>query len=958
MNPLLELNQLGQSVWLDNISRGLITSGALKRLIEEDGISGITSNPTIFERAISHGTDYDAAMRELIAQGASDAAIYDALTIADIQAATDMLRPVFEVTHGKDGYVSLEVSPKLAHDTAGTLTDARRLHAAVNRPNLLIKVPATRGGIPAIRQLLSEGINVNVTLMFSMEHYEAVAEAYIAALEDRVRQALPIGDVASVASFFVSRVDTLVDKLLEDKVLTEGPDVSEAVALRGQIAVANSKLVYQRFKEIFGGERFKALEAQGARVQRVLWASTSTKNPAYSEVLYVETLIGPDTVNTLPDETIATFRDHGKARATVEDGLAEARAAFQALADLGIDMRAVGEQLSVEGVDKFAQSFDKLFTVIAAKRQALAADIPNRQALSLNDQVRLHMDETLDVLERKDFLRRLWAKDGSLWKEEPEHKTLIANRLGWLTIAETMLKRVDELTAFADEVKQAGFKHVVLLGMGGSSLAPEVYREVFGIVADSPDLIVLDSTDPATILKVARKVDPARTLFVVSSKSGDTIETLSFYKYFADKVQAVDGRDGNWMCENFVVITDPGTVLEKQVREAGCRRFFLAPPDVGGRFSALTYFGLVPAALIGVDVKTLLERAIEMARACGPEIKLADNPGIFLGVALGELWKLGRDKLMFITSPSLASFGYWVEQLVAESTGKEGRGILPVEGEPLQIPNSKNKMSTVFGNDRAFVHLRLEGEDAQDRKVVALKAAGYPVIHVEVKQKINLAQEFFRWEFATAVAGALLGIDPFDQSNVAESKDNTRQLLADAKRVAKGKLPERGVATKTSEWVGSLTGLLKRVKVGDYVALQAYIEKSSGSERALRAIRKELRDAFGVAVTVGYGPRFLHSTGQLHKGGANNGVFIQITADAVKDVAIPGEPYTFGTLIRAQAVGDLQALKSHKRRAVRIHLGEDVKGGLRQLQGAVHKAIAASQKSSSAKLKKAHPRKA
>jgi transaldolase len=371
MNPLLELKQLGQSVWLDNISRKLIASGELERLVKEDGISGVTSNPTIFEKAISGGTDYDDAMRALIAQDKSDSEIYDTLTVADIQAATDILRPVFDATHGDDGYVSIEVSPKLAHDTEGTIADARRLRAAVNRLNLLIKVPATREGLPAIRQLLSEGINVNVTLMFSMAHYEAVAEAYIAALEDRVRQGLPIGDVASVASFFVSRVDTLVDKLLEEKTRTEGPDAEQAAALRGKLAVANSKLVYQRFKEIFGSERFTALAAQGARVQRVLWASTSTKNPTYSDILYVETLIGPDTVNTMPDETIVAFRDHGKALVTVEDELEDARAAFKTLAELGIDMHAVGEQLSVEGVDKFSQSFDKLFAVIAAKREKL-----------------------------------------------------------------------------------------------------------------------------------------------------------------------------------------------------------------------------------------------------------------------------------------------------------------------------------------------------------------------------------------------------------------------------------------------------------------------------------------------------------------------------------------------------------------------------------------------------------
>jgi len=927
MNSLIELRQLGQSIWLDNISRRLITSGELKRLMDEDGISGITSNPTIFEKAISHGTDYDDVMRELVRQSKGVAEIYDTLTISDIQAATDVLRPVFEATRGGDGYVSIEVSPKLAYDTAGTVADARRLFAAVNRPNVLIKVPATREGLSAVRQLLSEGINVNITLMFSMVHYEAVAEVYIAALEDRVRQGLPVGSVASVASFFVSRVDTLVDKLLEDKMRTEGPDAARAAALRGQIAVANSKLVYQRFKEIFGSERFKALAARGARVQRVLWASTSTKNPAYSDVLYVETLIGPDTVNTLPDETVVVFRDHGKARVTVEDGLDEAQAAFKTLAELGIDMRAVGEQLSAEGVDKFAQSFDKLFAVIAAKRQMLAAEMPNRQSLSLGREIRDQARETLDVLERTGFSRRLWAKDASLWKAEPERQLLVANRLGWLTIAEAMSERSGELAAFADEIKQVGFKHVALLGMGGSSLAPQVYREVFGVAPDWPDLIVLDSTDPATIRSVGRKIDPARTLFLVSSKSGTTTETLSLFQFFAEKVRAFKGdRAGG----NFVAITDPGTPFEAIAHEAGFRRVFPGPVDVGGRFSALTYFGLVPAALIGVDVKALLESAIKIARACGPEVKAAHNPGLLLGVTLGKLWKAGRDKLTFVTSPSLASFGYWVEQLVAESMGKEGKGILPVEGEPLAPV-------TAYGDDRAFVYLRLEGEQAQDRRVTALEAAGYPVIHLEVRQKIDLGQEFFRWEFATAVAGALLGIDPFDQPNVAESKDNTKRLLAEF--AAKGKLPQRGALAKRSEWADALAGLFKQVKPGYYIAVQAYIEKSPGTQRALRAIRKELRDALGVPVTVGYGPRFLHSTGQLHKGGPNNGVFLQITADAARDLAIPGELYTFGTLIRAQAAGDLHALKSRKRRVVRIHLGSDVRGGLRQLQVAVHKAI-------------------
>ncbi len=913
MNPLVELSKFGQSPWLDNISRHLLESGELKQLVKKDGIRGVTSNPTIFEKAISSGTDYDDAMRELMAQGKSDAEIYDALTIADIQAAADVLRPVFDASRGGDGFVSLEVSPKLAHDTQGTLADARRLHAAVNRPNLMIKVPATQEGLPAIRQLLSEGINVNVTLMFSMAHYEAVAEAYLAALEDRAEQGLPVDGIASVASFFVSRVDALVDKLL----------VGKADALLGKIAVYNCKLVYQRFQEIFGGERFKVLAEKGARVQRVLWASTSAKNPAYSDVMYVETLIGPDTVNTLPDETIAVFRDHGQARLTVEDEVEEARAAFKTLAEVGIDMRAVGEQLSAEGVEKFAQSFDKLFAVLAAKRESLAL---NLQTLSLG-KFDARVSETLAALGKQDFARRLWAKDASLWRPEPERHQAIVDRLGWLTIAEAMLGKADELAAFAGEIKRQGYRHVVLLGMGGSSLAPEVYREVCGVAPGYPDLIVLDSTDPATIRAATRKIDPAHALFIVSSKSGGTIETTSFFKYFEAKVRRVKGERAH---ENFVVITDPGTTLDQEAHSAGFR-VFSGPADVGGRFSALTYFGLVPAALIGLDVKKLLERAIKMMRACGPEAK--DNPGVALGVALGELCRAGCDKLTFITSPTLASFGYWVEQLVAESTGKEAKGILPVEGEPLA------KSLEAYGRDRAFVYLRLRGEGALDRRAVALEEAGYPVVMIELSSPLDLAQEFFRWELATAVAGALLQIDPFDQPNVAESKDNTKRLLVEY--VAKRKLPERDVLATKSEWAEGLTALLKRVKRGDYVALLAYVQRSSANDRALRALRTELRDALGVATTVGYGPRFLHSTGQLHKGGANNGVFIQITADAVRDVEIPDAPYTFGALIRAQAVGDLQALKSHKRRAVRIHLGDDASGGLKQLQVVVRKALKA-----------------
>lgn len=915
-NRLIELKTIGgQSLWYDNIQRGLIVSGELKRLVDEDGILGVTSNPTIFEKAISGSSDYDAAIAALTRAGMSIEEIYSALTIEDIRMAADVLRPVYDRTHGKDGYVSIEVSPLLANDTAGTIGEARRLWQTLDRPNLMIKVPATPAGIPAVRELLGSGINVNVTLIFALHMYEQVMEAYLTGLELLAAAGKPLDSIASVASFFVSRVDTLVDKLLDERIAAAASDQARARlrALQGQAAIANAKLAYARFKQVFGGSRFAALQQKGARVQRPLWASTSTKNPAYRDVIYVETLIGPHTVNTAPPQTIVAFKDHGVVALTLEQDIDQARELMDRLAEIGIDMTAVTQKLLDDGVKAFADSYTTLLRVIGDKRARLA--VLARQTAALGS-LQAQANAALDALEMKQFVERLWRKDAALWKDDPKAQAEIRNRLGWLDSPRAMQAHTQEIQAFVADVKAAGFTHALLLGMGGSSMAPELFRTTFGVAPGYLDLQVLDTTDPDSILAAERAVDLPHTLLIVSSKSGATIEVMSFFKYFYDKMQAIKGEAAG---QNFIAITDPGTSLEKLAMDKNFRAIFLNPPDIGGRYSALSYFGLVPAALLGMDIDRLLERAADMAAACAPGPNIRQNPGAWLGAILGALHDAGRNQVTFALSPQIAAFGYWVEQLIAESTGKDDKGILPVEGEPLGAPE-------VYGDDRLFVYLRLDGDDTHDAAIATLQAAGQPIITLRLRDIYDIGGEFFRWGVATVAASALLGVNPLDQPDVQANKENTKLVLMEYADT--GLLPET-IAILPEMLTGRK--FLEQIRPGDYIALMVYAQRTPEHDALLTRIRTALRDRYRVATTVGYGPRFLHSTGQLHKGGANNGVFIQITAQPTRDVPIPGEKYTFGTLIAAQALGDLQVLQTRHRRVIRLHLPGSVKEGLEHL---------------------------
>ncbi len=912
-SPIQQLRSLGQSLWLDNLQRGLITSGELARLRDE-GVTGITSNPTIFEKAIGGSTDYDEALVQLASEGRAPEDLLWELMLEDIRAAADVLRPVYDATGGADGYVSLEVSPRLAMDTRGTAEMARDLFRRAGRPNVMIKIPATEPGLPAIRQMLSEGVNINVTLIFAVERYRQVVEAFLSGLEDLKARGGELTKVASVASFFVSRVDTKVDRILDAKI-AEARDPSERArlqALLGKAGIANSKRAYQEWRRLHSGPRWEALRAAGARPQRCLWASTSTKDPRYPDTMYVEELIGPETVDTVPDHTLAAFRAHGEVRRSLDEGVELAEQQLQELAELGIDLGQVTRELEVEGVAAFERSYESLLATLERASAEIREGRGPRQWRALGS-LQPAVDEAMQQLQEQDAPRRLWAKEASFWvpKAQPERW------MGWLSLPEQMLESLEVLLARAEEARE--YVDVVLLGMGGSSLCPDVLRRLFGPVQGRPRLHVLDTTDPGTILALRRELDLERTLFIAASKSGTTTETLSHLAYFWQETLRAGVRSPG---HHFAAITDAGTELERTAGERGFRWTFLNPPDVGGRYSALSYFGLVPGAMMGVDVHQLLERAREMSTMCGPSVPVTRNPGLWLGATLGRLAELGRDKLTLVMSPQVASFSSWLEQLLAESTGKEGRGIVPVADEPLGPPKG-------YGEDRLFVHVRLGPRD-DVTAVEELERAGQPVVTLVMRDLLDLGGEFLRWEIATAVAGAMLGIDPFDQPNVQESKDNTRQLLAEY--ASSGRLPT-AEAVPAAEAGPALVDLLGQARRGAYLAIMSYTARTETSEAAIARIRRCVRDATRMATTAGYGPRFLHS------GGPPVGLFLQVVQEDGEDVPIPGEPYGFSILKQAQALGDLRSLRARGYPTLRVQLGRSPEEGWRALAEAVEHSV-------------------
>src|SRR3954466_3650837 len=892
---LTALTTAGTSVWLDQIGRQLIESGELRRLVEEDSLRGVTSNPTIFNAAILGAADYDDQLGACAPAGKSTREIFQEMAIKDIQDGCDVLRSVYDETNGYDGYVSFEVDPDLAFDTDKTMDQAREYWRRVDRPNLMITIPGTDAGTPAIEEMIYEGLNINVTLLFSVAAYERVAEAFIRGLERRLDEGKSV-DMQSVASFFVSRVDTEVDKRLEGT----GHD-----DLMGKAGLANARMAYLRYKEIFHGERFARLREAGAAVQRPLWASTGVKNPKYSDTMYVDGLIAPETVNTMPMATLLAAADHAHVDPT-HPNTAELDPSddLKALADAGIDLDEVTAKLLADGVAKFVEPMEKLLEGIDSKREAIVTSRPPTIKASITDELEPRIAERVKRAMVDDVAHRIWKKDDTLWG--PSGQAEVSNRLGWLTIVDTMLEALDDLEGFAREIRDEGFHDVVLLGMGGSSLAPEVIRQSFGEQDGWPSLHVLDSTDAGAIRTVQERVNPEKTLYLVSTKSGGTIETLSLFKHFWSLRS--EGRQ-------FVAITDPGSGLADLASEHGFRRTFLNDPDIGGRYSALSYFGLVPAALMGADVRGLLDRAGVAEQNCLTFDSSNTNSGLWLGLAGGGPPLAGRNKLPYVAAPPLRSFGLWVEQLIAESTGKHGKGIVPIVGEPLGDPDS-------HGEPRTFPYFdHVDQPDADtDADVEALAKAGHPVVFRVMHDPPELGRLFFFAEFAIAVVGWVLEINPFDQPNVQEAKDATSRVL------------DRSGEDQPDADDGALRALLDGLGAPGYLATMGYVEPSGDVDAAVTELRAAVRDATHSATTFGYGPRFLHSTGHLHNGGPSTGRFLQPVHDSEPAVEIPEAGYGFTRLKHAQAIGDLETLRAHDLPAERVTLpGADPAAAVREL---------------------------
>jgi transaldolase/glucose-6-phosphate isomerase len=615
----------------------------------------------------------------------------------------------------------------------------------------------------------------------------------------------------------------------------------------------------------------------------------------------------------------------------------------------GISLREVTDALVEEGVSLFSAAFDRLLSAVEKGRQNELTSTLDRQSSTLRPDLADKVAGVVAAWQRGGKTRRLWAGDATLWTGKDEQRWL-----GWLDVADDQLAHIGPLNDVAREIANSGVAHAVLLGMGGSSLAPEVMQKTFGAVKGCPELLVLDSTDPAQIARTEAAVDVAHTLFIVSSKSGTTLEPNVLFQYFLERVKTEVGAA--LAGGHFIAITDPDSPLQRVAEDEGFRQVFCGVPSIGGRYSALSNFGLVPAALIGVDVGRLLDRTELMVHSCAASVPAEENPAVVLGAILATLADAGHDKVTFIASPPIAGLGAWLEQLIAESTGKNGKGLIPIVGEPLGPPDA-------YGADRLFVYLRTDdqADPGQDTAIDELERAGQPVVRIAIADIHDIGQEFFRWEFATAVAGSIMGINPFDQPDVEASKVATREITAAFAKT--GMFPtetsiytEAGLALFTDaknasalkqglggdrSMVGYLRAHLSRLRPGDYFAMLAYLAMIDPYEDALQAMRLAVRDRTGAATCLGFGPRFLHSTGQAYKGGPNTGVFLQITCDDGTDIPVPGQKYSFGVVKAAEARGDFAVLAERDRRVLRVHLGADVGAGLHALETALMRALQA-----------------
>lgn len=922
MTTLRELNQRGHAPWLHYLRRSFIESGELSGMIDE-GIKGVTVDLSVIGQVIACSSDYDHILSHLQAEGVLLDDLPRALLVDDVQRAATILNPIYESSDRLDGYVSLPIDPALAQETTETVAAVRHLLADINAPNVMVEIPATEAGIVAIEALTHDGVCVNATHIFSLATYERVAQAYLAGLSAYMRtHSIWRRWPTSVATLAISSLDSVYDELLAPL---------DRLDLQGETGIALAQQVYGRYKAVFSGPVWEKMAAKGAHPQRPLWADLRPRDFRFKETHYTDALLAPHCVSSLSPGVLNAVRGEGIHSITL---LLQGKWAQEHLAELsalGLD-EAAEKRLAADSVAHLTHDFKLLRDSVRGKREQLE---DNWQRLE--SELGRHgtaVNQALSQMCDDRVMCRIWQHDHTVWQPEGME---IRDRLGWMHLVPVMREQVGRLQQLTESLLADGFTQAVLLGMGGSGLAPQLFADTFNQAALPPrpglparphlQLDVLTNTDPGTILALAERIDPARTIFIVASKSGRTVETMAAFNYFYNRVIAAVGEEQAG--GHFLAITDAGSPLAEIAASHQFRHCFINAANLTGRFGSLSFIGLVPAVLAGVNMELIFDRAQGMAcnaHGCNCPLE-GDNYAAQLGTMLGVLAQAGLDKLTIINSPALEGFADWVEQLVAESTGKDGVGIVPVVGEPVGKPG-------VYGPDRLFVYLRLEGDDSQDTAVSELKAASFPVITIHWRDLADLGGQFILWQMATAVAAHHLGVNPFSQPQTAAVKADSLALAERVKAEGELAMPDDELNLAES---AALHKFLERARAGDYIALQAFTPRTKAIDVALKTLRVGLRDRYQLATLVGYGPRCLHTTGQLLKGGRRNGLIVQLIGNVVLDVLIPdiaGKPdasLTFGMLKELQAEAEAQVLRRGRRRLARFHLGADALTGLQRL---------------------------
>ena len=904
-NNSMRLYESGQSVWLDNIQRGSIKNGKLAKDIERGLIRGITSSPSIFRKAITDSKDYENALTPMALANIDAEDIFTQLMVEDIRNAADQFRNLYIHSMGNDGFVSLEISPLYAHDPERTLSQAKSIWKAVNRPNLMIKIPAAKEIIPVITELTALGINLNLTLLFSPVRYEEAAAAYIAGLRQRLEKGEAIDKIRSVASVFISRVDSKVDSMLAEKGISSRN-------LQGKTAIRNAQRIYNRSLKIFDDENFGEIRNRGGKAQRVLWASTSTKNPLFKPTYYVDSLIGENTVISVPPSTLDALLKSCETKPSLPVSEEEIETFFSALQNAGVDIDEVYNQLETEGIAAFVKDYnDTLFSI-----RSRCEEIRGNMA-----QLQNSIEESYQNFDRDSVMRRIFSKDPTVWTYNTQSYPEIRSRLGWLDTYKNTEAAIPEYVSLRNEIKKEGISKILLIATGGCALAPEVIANVFDGETDIK-LNVIDSTDPLEVAEAQKKHDPRTTLFIVAGKSGISVEVRALMSYFYTKAEEIlKDKAGS----HFIAITDSGSGLEKTAAELGFRQVFHSDISSGGRFSALTAFGILPSILLGLDHQKISPKVSEMMKYCSPSLPVHRNEGAALGTFVGTAALLGKNKLTIITDPEFRFFSPWLEQLIAESTGKEEKGIVPVILEP-----APEKLD--YANDRAFVYINRDNSCSE--QIQKIRKQGHPVFEIDVDNNYDLFGEFYRWEIAVSVACSILYVNPFDQPDVINGKNCTAAQINEYHQNGTLHEPEpiwkdEQVEIWSTDDLGDLsnctgyneiiTRFIANAQSGkDYIAVNAYLPQNAETGIWLQQLRSTILKCTNCATLIGFGPRFLHSTDQLYKGGIENGYFIQIVADHRDDIGIPNENMGFKILERAQSLGDIESLASYGRHVIRI----------------------------------------